>query len=230
MNNSFLYVENHDASCFCRICREQKLRIMDDRIHTLQAEIKHRLPFEREKRLNAVFSVTKKMILSGKKYKDTCLNIANNPRMFTQFRSWANTQPMYFRYIHGTDKLKKKFSDHCKFVNDAATCAENWEKIVANLTDERITNIKAKTLDVHQLARATSMNWCIYYNSKCGRTSNVPDADEPGTYSMEDANNIRDLIVQNGVLTRIEHNPVVASSLMKSVTLKVIKHCRDISE
>ena len=65
---------------------------------------------------------------------------------------------------------------------------------------------------------------------KCGRTSNVPDADEPGTYSMEDANNIRDLIVQNGVLTRIEHNPVVASSLMKSVTLKVIKHCRDISE
>ena len=199
---------------------------MDSRMDVLHRQITIALPRAKYIKLTASFNITKREILAGKRYKDVCLDVRNNPRLYTQFRSWARKQQRYQRYIHGTNKHKKIFDEHCNYVNDAAICAENWQKIVDNLNDERITNIDARTLDVHQLARASTLNWCFYHNARCTPTAIVPEPGEEGTYTRDDVKELHALIVNHGVLDRIEYNPVVASSLMKSVTLETLKTCR----
>lgn len=227
VRNWFLLLHNHDETCFCAICRESKLTLMDDQLQSLRQQITHIMPMQREARLTAVFSITKQLILVGKRYKDVCLNPTNNPRLYQQFKSWAKKQPYYQRFLDGSARSKKEFDDHCDFVNDAASCAENWEAILMNLTDQRITNIEARTLIVESFARAASMSWCLYYNAKCGTRLILPCPNDEETYSSDDVENIFRYIVNSEVLGKIGHNSVVAASLMKSVTLKVIRHCDD---
>ena len=129
--------------------------------------------------------------------------------------------------MDGSTRSKNEFDEHCDFVNNAASFAENWETIIKNLTDERITNIEAKTLSVECFARAASMSWCLYYNTKCGTRVIIPSPSDEETYSPDDVENVFRCIVNSGVLGKIGHNPIVAASLMKSVTLKVIRHCND---
>ena len=69
---------------------DNKLNLMDDRPHILRHQINLLLPLQREARLQSLFVITKKGILAGKKYKDTCLNEINNPRRYEQFKKVGN--------------------------------------------------------------------------------------------------------------------------------------------
>ena len=55
----------------------------------------------------------------------------------------------------------------------------------------------------------------------------LPRPNDEETYSSDDVEDIFRYIVNSEVLGKIGHNSVVAASLMKSVTLKVIRHCDD---
>ena len=229
MTNRILLHDNHMEHCFCEICVAHKLSQMDNSIPIIRNHIEQ-MQLRREVHLGRMFNITKQQILYGKRYKDVCLHISNNPRHYTQFRSWAAKQPFYQRFVRGNEVLQREFKQHCQFVNDAALCVEKWSNIRTNLTDQRITHIDVRTLSVHNLARASSMNWCIWYNAQCGGTTNRPDPDEDGTYSAEDTERIFELILDDGVLDTINYDPIRATSLMKTTTFKVIRFCRAITE
>ena len=221
-----MMIENHDGNCFCENCRYQQLQAMGINLNTLYQRVTITLPRARENKLLALFNIRKREILAGKRYKDISLNPTNNPRLLENFKSWARTQQRYQRFIHGTESLKKEFENHCAYINDCAICAEKWSTITSNLNDPRITNIDARALSVNQLARAVTLNWCLYHNARCTPNASPPEPGEEGTYSRDDVREVHDLILNQGVLDKIEYNPVVAASFMKSVALEIMKTCR----
>ena len=184
----------------------------------------------KELHLDRSFIRTKQAILWGKRYHDMAMNRLHNPRRYTQFRSWAKKQPCYQQFIDGSLTLQRNFSDHCDYVNDARTCLENWEVIKSNLCDDRITHIDVRKLDIHQLARAKLMTWCIYYNGQCGGKKSPPDPEEEGIYDSNDVDRIYNFVINDPLMTMIDHQPNKATSLMKTTTLKVIRHCRSVTE
>ena len=219
-------IENHDGNCFYGNCRQLRLQAMGINLDTLYQRVRVTLPRARDNELTALFNIRKREILAGKRYRDISLHPMNNPRLLERFKCWARTQQRYQRFIHGTEKLKKDFDDHCKYINDCATCAEKWSAITLNLNDARITNIDARALSVNQLARAVSLNWCLYHNARCTPTTAPPEPGEEGTYSRDDVREVHDLILNQGVLDKINYDPVVTASFMKSVALAIMKTCR----
>ena len=202
---------------------------MNDQLPVIRHSI-HQAKQIREIHLNTRFNKTKEYILRGKKYHDIAMSLVNNPRRYKQFRSWAKNQPCYQRLVNGSPTLQKDFSDHCDLVNNAVKCAEHWEVIKSNICDERITHVDVRKLEIDQLARAKSLTWCIYYNGQCSGFKNPPDPDEEGVYDTDDVNRIFEFVVNNPVMTKIDHQPNKATSLMKTTSLKVISHCRSLTE
>ena len=220
--NIFLLWQNHDATCFCEHCRRGKLHhIGHESVQMLREMIVNRLITERQRRANALFEITKTQILYGKQYKDKCLAGTR----YTNFKCWAKTQPYYHNYVTGTSVRQKEFTRHCEHINSASICFDKWDTIVSNLTDPRITHINARTLSVENLAHAVTIEWCLYYNSKCGGAPVT--GDEENLYLMSDVDDIFRCILQNGILDRINHDPKVAASFGKQLSLRMIRYCRD---
>ena len=72
--NSFLVSPRHDGTCFCLICREDKLHAIGHNYAvTLQDIICNQLPVNRENQIIVVHDVTKEQIVYGKRYKNVCL-------------------------------------------------------------------------------------------------------------------------------------------------------------
>ena len=133
--NLFLTEAFHDIRCFCPPCRQRKVAaIADKREASLRQALTEEIPNEREARSCPLFEVTKKQILYGKLYKDVCL--ANT--RYRYFKCWAKRQQAYQPYVNGDRARKVEFDRHCKLVNDAAFCFDNWEKI--NRLPNRLPN------------------------------------------------------------------------------------------
>ena len=153
--NLFLAETLHNAECFCPPCRQRKVAAIDDkREASLHRALVDDIPNERQARSCALFEVTKKQILYGKLYKDICM--ANSH--LTYFKCWAKRQPVYQPFINGDKARKQEFDKHCQLVNEAAYCFENWELIVSNLTDRRMTAIDARSFSVAYFAAAGSID------------------------------------------------------------------------
>ena len=103
--NIFLAVQNnHDNTCFCLPCRGIKIDAVTNRgEQALRQKIINRLPGERKARSMAVFEVTKKQIIIGKLYKDTCMATTH----LTYFKCWAKKQPFYQEFVNGSKAQKR---------------------------------------------------------------------------------------------------------------------------
>lgn len=153
--NTFLLLKNHDHSCFCNPCRRRRFNAVENSgEQTLRTKLVVGLPNERRARSMAVFEVTKEQIIIGNAYKESCIATTH----LKYFKCWAKIQPYYQEFVNGDKTQRKEFDDHCKLVNNASTCFKNWEKIVENLTDRRMTAINARTFSVEQFSNAVSID------------------------------------------------------------------------
>ena len=93
-------------------------------------------------------------LTQGNAYKRKCLDVTG----YRYFRSCCKHEPQFAGL---SDKELSKF---CDKVNEACWVFDNWEKIVSNLTDERMVEIDARTLSVPQLYLARNIEWCLALN------------------------------------------------------------------
>ena len=103
-----------------------------------------------EAKLNEMFQVTKRKIIYGKVYKNSCFQ--NTP--YQDFGWWARTQPNFMTL---PENVRENF---CKEVNQIDSVYNDWEKIVENLTDPNLHHIAACKFSVNQFYRARNEEWC----------------------------------------------------------------------
>lgn len=219
--NLFLAVALHDAKCFCGHCRHRKIAaITDKREATLRHAMAVDIPNERRARALALFEVTKKQIVYGKLYRDTCMATTH----YTYFKSWAKHQPAYQRFVNGDADGRAEFDKHCQLVNEAAYCFENWELITRNLTDQRMTSIDARSFSVNYFAASASIDWCIEYNEKIRKSTRRTGGDR--LYTSEQVDEIFRHIVGTGILHDIEFNESIAASIGGQIQRKMVSYCR----
>jgi hypothetical protein len=222
--NTFL-IENsqlHNDFCFCIQCRKGRADAIIGPRRTkdyLRLNFIKHLQLGREERSNSVFENTQVQIIHGAVYKETCLSNTT----FKYFKCWAKEQPEYLPLINGTKKDQNIFSRHCCEVNDAAYCFENWEKIVSNLVDGRMTAIDAKTFSVHCFREAASLDWCLAYNEKVRRKCKRKG--DPA-YSTAKIDDIFNHIIDSGILNDIAHDPQLAAGIGEQLQRKLTSYCR----
>ena len=223
--NVFLMSQDHDGTCFCEQCRTARLAGLSTKsIQLLRRDVMNSLPTQKKTKENTLFATTLKEIVAGKEYKNRCLLGTR----YSNFASWAKTQPMYHRFSTSNNFARQKeFKDHCKYINDAAICFDNWNTIITNLTDQRITHINARTFPVGNFAHAKSMEWCLSYNIKCGG-ARPDDIGNVGLdiYNQTDVTRIFRKIVDDGILDQIEHDPKTCASFAHQLSLRMIRYCR----
>lgn len=222
--NLFLLEQNHihNENCFCRLCRQRcaDAIIGPQRVKDyLRNLITHDLPLEREGQSDAVFKTTKQQIVLGKVYKDECLS----DNTYRYFKSWAKQEPVYQPLVNGSNKQQKEFKRHCQHINETSYCFENWEKIVSNLTDSRMTYIDARNFSVHYFYLSASIDWCLEYNEKVSPKERSRDG---LPYSSAQIDDIFHHIVDSGILQDIEHDPRLAAVIGGQLQRKMTSYCR----
>ena len=173
LNSDDQDVRNHARKCFCVRCRAVEVGNIDDRYVPVVDDVRKRvelhqmmvtvLPNQLLGAQDRVFEITQKLIIYGKLYHQTALSDG----MYVLFKSWAKVQPFYKQFIEGKNpQLLKEFDQHCKLVNDCNYVYNNWDRIVNNLTDRTMTNIRARNFTVAKFRAAADFNWCISENER----------------------------------------------------------------
>ena len=173
----------------------------------------NRLPDRRNRVLHEVFNNSLDTIVYGKAFKETCLHGTG----YKYFKAWAKHEQPF------SDFPDKEFNALCRQVNECCWVFENWEKIVQNLTDQRITEIDARSLSVSQLYKAKNIDWCLQLNDTL--RSNSKKNDDP-LYPQDKFNDIFQHIVASGIFDDIEHNPSLAANLGGRLQSAMITYCR----
>ena len=207
---------SHVNDCFCLTCRTQKV---DEILHlpVTQNELREtyfrKLVHEEDVQLNMLFKTTMKRIVHGKAYYDLCMRNTH----YQYFGWYINNDPMF---AHMTEKEKTRF---CKKINEVKLVFRDWEQIVTNLTDHRMSNIDARKFSVHQFFQARKLDWCINYN-EIHRNPGRNDEDNP-TYSEDKYRQILQFIHRTGILADIDHDPVIGSLLGRRLQSDITKMC-----
>ena len=138
---------------------------------------------------------------------------------YRYFKAWAKREPTL---SHLTPKELARF---CDKVNEASNVYTCWDTIVSNLTDDRMTEIDARRLSVHQFYMCKSIEWCLSYNESLRRKSGWND--DP-VYSEEKYAAIFENIVASGILEDVDNNPQVAAIIgghLQSNMVRLCRHC-----
>ena len=201
---------------FCGVCRPLRLQQVEGMVLTqlaLYNEFVNHLPDKRNQALSKVFNNTLDTIVYGKVFRETCLRGTN----YKYFKSWAKHEQPY------SDFSDKEFNTLCRQVNECCCVFEKWEQIVKNLTDQRITEIDARSLSVSQLYKAKNIDWCLQLNDTL--RSNSKKNGDP-LYSPGKFNNIFQHIVASGIFDDIQHSPSLAANFGGRLQSAMITYCR----
>ena len=104
-----------------------------------------------------------------------------------------------------------------------ATGFDNWDRIVNNLTDERVSAIDARRLSLGELYLAKNIDWCLSLNDQLRRKEKR--VAEP-LWPKEKFDNIFQNIIQSGIFEDIQHSPSVAASLGGRLQNAMVAYCR----
>ncbi len=222
--NLFLkIVDCETARCFCLQCRARKLEEVSvlgaqRGIGWLQRTCIDALPIGRARRSNKVFETTLQQILCAKAYKDACLEGSG----YVYWKSWAKQQP---QFQDQSKPAKKRFEQDAAFIREANYVFRNWDKIVDNLTDQRMSSIDARTFSVNYFYRATKIEWCLSYNETVRPKVNL-DANEELPYTQEKLDDIFSYMINTGIFEDIKFNPKLAAGIGESLKLRMTRYCR----
>ena len=201
-------------NCFCVDCRERRLiatrNLTQQRLYHMFSDV---LPLRENGNLNKLFENTLKQIVVGSVYKDTALVQSG----YRYFKAWAK-QENQFAHLS-----KKELTLLCNKVNEASSVFSNWDQIVANLTDGRMTQIDARRFSVRQFFLAKSLDWCINYNEILRKKNRRTD--EP-LYPADKYAAIFQHIVASGILHDVDHDPQIASVIGSRLQLDMVTYCR----
>ena len=204
--------------CFCVLCRQLRLERINSDDAMTRGEMYNNfiniLPNKLDIDLDRCFADTLDVLTNGKAYKYSCLQ----GTAYKYFKPWAKHEPCF------ANLEKNEFNLICHKVNESSWIFDNWEKIIANLMDYRMTEIDARRLSVYQLYKAKSIEWCLQFNDTIRRKSKQT-GDEP-LYSLQKFNDIFETIVNSGILSDIEHNPSLAAGLGSRLQRTMISYCR----
>ena len=223
--NLFLKViDCQNARCFCLPCRTRKLEevsLLGTQRGTdwLQRTCLDTLPIGRARRSNKVFESTLQQILCAKAYKEACLNGSG----YLYWKSWAKHQPQ-FQNIHSKQE-KKRFEQDASFIREANYVYQNWDKIVDNLTDQRMSSIDARTFSVNYFYRSTNIEWCLSYNETV-RPKVKLDENEELPYSQAKLDDIFSYMITTGIFEDIKYDPKLAAGIGESLKLRMTRYSR----
>ena len=202
MPNDFLS-RHVEANCFCSVCiiyRYDIITGIDYSINELQNLFTRELVEEEGVRLDRLYQTTIQFIIYGKAYKESCLRNTG----YTYFKSWAKNHP---QFAHYSPKNLQKFCDRVKKAN---TVFDNWEIIVKNLTDIRMTNIDATRFSVGPFCEATNLTWCLNYNENLrSKGKNLGER----VYPEDKYQQIFQQILNSEILDDIDNDPQIASAI-----------------
>ena len=191
--------------CFCGNCRTGRLQQVVERNHTnqqLHNLFTHRFVQNEETRLDRLFASTLQLIVHGKAYLSNSLENTN----YRYFRSWAKTQHQ-FRHL-----TEKDFNNLCRKVNEANNVFNNWDVIVSNLTDYRMSSIDARRFSVNQFYQAKDISWCLKHNDHL-RIKGRNDDNNVLPYPEDKYNEILQFIEGTGILDDVGNNPKTAAAI-----------------
>ena len=223
--NQFLQQRDHDDEmCFCNNCRERRYREVtaigvNRGTDWLQEMCLVHLPLGRERKANTVYKNTLTQIIYGHAYKEACLADTN----YKYWKSWAKTQPQFEHLVDGNYRSKKTFNDLATDINESSYVYRNWDEIVNNLTDQRLTCIDARTFSVRMFYCARNLDWCLSYNETLRKKGNS-NGELP--YSQDKVDEIFQHMVNTGIFEDMGHNPKLAAGLGEALKLKMTSYCR----
>ncbi len=218
-NEFLLSIVVHDniiKGCFCGSCRNERVLLCSRHsVAELFTLFRDMLPFKCESRLDKYHEDVLKSIVTGKVYKDSCLENTG----YQNFKSWAKNQATFADWTPG------KFNKFCVEVNEACNVFEHWEQIVRNLTDPRMDQIDARRFSVNYFNHAKRLDWCLSYNELIRNKAKCRGGDEP-LYPTDKYNAIFQNILASGILDDIEHDPRVASMIGGRLQAEIVSRCR----
>ena len=204
--------------CFCQVCRPLRLQRIENDAMT-RGELHDRfvnvLPNKIDTDLDKCFADTLELIACGKAYKEACLHGTT----YKYFKAWAKRQPQFDENVFP----KKEFDAFCHKVNECAWVFENWEKIVANLTDNRMIEVDVRRLSVSQLFKAQRIDWCIQLNDILRRKTK-PKGDP--MYPLQKFDDIFQNVINSGILQDIDHDPYLAAGIGGRLQHAMVTYCR----
>ena len=223
--NQFLLQHNgRPELCFCNICRARKHAEVSQLGATrgdewLQEQCLAYLPLGRERKAEELFQMTLKQILYAQVYKEACL--ANTTYIY--WKCWAKNQPQFAHLVNGNDRSKKTFNDLAKEISEASSVFMNWDLIVQNLTDKRMTCIDARTFSVRMFYCAKSLDWCLGHNEDLRRKGSSANG---LPYTQDKVDEIFQHMINSGIFDDMNHNPKLAAGLGEALKLKMTGYCR----
>ena len=134
------------------------------------------------------------------------------------------TQPQFAHLVNGNDRSKKTFDDLAKEISEAASVFMNWDLIVQNLTDKRMTCIDARAFSVRMFYCAKSIDWCLGHNGDLRRKGSSVNNGLPYTHDKVDE--IFHHMINSGIFDDMNHNPKLAAGLGEALKLKMTSYCR----
>ena len=123
-----------------------------------------------------------------------------------------------------TCRRKNWLSFVIRWMKHRVSSVINWDWIVANLTDDRMTQIDARRFSVRQFFLNKSLNQCLKITQvKCA--SNIEGL--KNRYNPpEKIEAIIQNIVASGILHDVDHNPQIASVIGGRLLLDIVTYCR----
>ena len=203
-----------DGNCFCVDCRERRIAIMRNHHNNhLYDLFINNLPSKERSCLDKLFANTLNQIVVGKVYKESSLQNSG----YRYFKSWAKNEAAFAQFT------PKRLTNFCEKVNEAFNVFHNWDTIVLNLTDSRMSEIDARRFSVRQFYLAKSIDWCLNYNEMVRKKNKR--SDEP-LYPAEKYDAIFQNIVASGILEDIQNNPTIASAIGARLQTDIVRYCR----
>lgn len=202
------------GNCFCSDCRER--RIVNVRNHPnnhLYDLFTNTLPLKERSCLDKLFTNTLNQIVVGKVYKESSLQNSD----YRYFKSWAKNEEAFAHFT------PKRLTTFCEKVNEASNVFHNWDTIITNLTDTRMSEIDARRFSVRQFYLAKSIDWCLNYNEMIRKKNKR--SDEP-LYPAEKYDAIFQNIIASGILEDIGNDPTIASGIGGRLQTDIVRHCR----
>lgn len=218
IQNDFLlrFVVHNDIlpMCFCSGCRDRRTEATRNfTLRRMYHKFTDVLPLKEASNLDKLFENTLNQIVVGSVYKDTALAQSG----YRYFKVWAKQENQFAHFS------KKELTKFCCKVNEASSVFDHWDRIVANLTDGRMTEIDARRFSVRQFFLAKSLDWCINYNEILRKKNKNTDGP---LYSEDKYADIFRNILASGILQDVDNDPQIASIIGGRLQSDMVMHCR----
>ena len=142
-----------------------------------------------------------------------CLGPAHNPNGYVSFGRWLAVNAPQLSTLQ-----RKQISQQ---ISEVKHICDDWDQIVANLSDIRMTHVDARRFTINKFYRACNMDWCLAQQ----RLNNPPQRDNPITPEFDSIKfNIAMESIRD-ILQDVSFCPEQGNVLSKMISNEIKKMC-----